>query len=208
MTWKEKSMADPREDADEAEQWIGNILRNTDGGTRYTQAVMLEAARRIHRLARAARDGMQALGELRQAGNIRPTEKGVDVDVFQPWLGWVSRTDRPLALYVKAPDGAQACDSCGGAGTVVTWGGGQQKPCPKCAAGVMASHKPAAMIEAQDARKLADELEKLRCDHWTHWSAQENHIAATAVRHLRLLAEHNARGVMGMDQPQQESRDA
>lgn len=55
--------------------------------------------------------------------------------------------------------------------------------------------KPVAMIEAADARRLADELEKLRCDHWTHWSAQENHVAATAVRHLRLLAEHNAPGV-------------
>jgi hypothetical protein len=51
---------------------------------------------------------------------------------------------------------------------------------------------PVASIEANDARRLADDLEKLRHDHWTHWTAQENHIAAVAVRHLRLLAEHNA----------------
>jgi len=55
-----------------------------------------------------------------------------------------------------------------------------------------AAVKPIAMIEADDARRLADELEKLRCDHWMHWTAQEVHIAATAVRHLRLLANHNA----------------
>jgi hypothetical protein len=49
--------------------------------------------------------------------------------------------------------------------------------------------QPVAMIEPADARRLADELEQLRRDHWPHWSAQENNIAATAVRHLRLLAE-------------------
>lgn len=52
--------------------------------------------------------------------------------------------------------------------------------------------QPIAMIEADDASRLAYELEKLRHDHWTHWTAQENHIAAVAVRHLRLLAQHNA----------------
>jgi hypothetical protein len=55
--------------------------------------------------------------------------------------------------------------------------------------GSSAPTQPVAMIEPVDARKLADELEKLRCDHWARWSAQENHIAATAVRHLRLLGE-------------------
>lgn len=49
--------------------------------------------------------------------------------------------------------------------------------------------QPVAMIEPADARRLADELEQLRLDHWSHWNAQENNIAATAVRHLRLLGE-------------------
>lgn len=64
--------------------------------------------------------------------------------------------------------------------------------------GVIASEappKPVAMIEAADAHRLAGELEAIRQAHWSQWTAQENHIAATAVRHLRLLAEHNASGV-------------
>ena len=66
-------------------------------------------------------------------------------------------------------------------------GSDDKTPAPKDA-----DAKPVAMIEADDARRLADELEKLRCDQWMHWTAQENHVAATAVRHLRLLAKHNA----------------
>lgn len=62
----------------------------------------------------------------------------------------------------------------------------------KAALAAAPAPQPIAMIEADDASRLADELEKLRHDHWTHWTAQENHIAAVAVRHLRLLAQHNA----------------
>jgi hypothetical protein len=59
-----------------------------------------------------------------------------------------------------------------------------------CAAGVEPP-KPIAMIEANDARRLADELEALRQSHWSHWSAEENHTVSVSVRHLRLLAQHS-----------------
>lgn len=41
--------------------------------------------------------------DLRQAGNIKPTSDGAEVDVFQPWVGYVSRSGERLPLYVKAP---------------------------------------------------------------------------------------------------------
>lgn len=52
--------------------------------------------------------------------------------------------------------------------------------------------EPVACIESKDALRLSDELEAIRKAHWTHWAAEENHVVAVSVRHLRLLANHNA----------------
>lgn len=51
--------------------------------------------------------------------------------------------------------------------------------------------EPVARIESKDALCLANELEAIRQAHWTHWAAEENHVVAVSVRHLRLLANHN-----------------
>lgn len=41
-----------QEAANEAERWIEDIMRGSTRDTHYTQAVMQEAAKRIHQLAR------------------------------------------------------------------------------------------------------------------------------------------------------------
>lgn len=51
--------------------------------------------------------------------------------------------------------------------------------------------KEASRVATRKTCEVPTLDEAIRQAHWAHWAAEEHHVVAVSVRHLRLLANHN-----------------